>query len=205
MSTLATTMYETHHHPFTTTTMQGGLQQQAPADDEQYITTFFCRALYDYQSQDSSSLSFQKDDVIEVLTQLESGWWDGLLGDERGWFPSNYVTVISDEQAEAALSGSEYSSSQPTDMSDTLTAGRSVANGSEWMDDDIDQSRNGLYEDLGNATLDESSTPYNDFWMPQVTPEGAVSFWSARHLAIEYLMRSYSDLLREYSNWANLS
>ncbi|KAI5835257.1 SH3-domain-containing protein, partial [Schizophyllum commune Tattone D] len=51
----------------------------------------FCKALYDYEAQDPSALSFKRGDIIEVLTQQPSGWWDGLLGDERGWFPSNYV------------------------------------------------------------------------------------------------------------------
>ncbi|KAJ7263986.1 SH3 domain-containing protein, partial [Mycena haematopus] len=52
----------------------------------------FCRALYNYDAQDGNScLSFRQNDILEVLTQKPSGWWDGLLGDERGWFPSNYV------------------------------------------------------------------------------------------------------------------
>ncbi|GBB99424.1 hypothetical protein RclHR1_03520004 [Rhizophagus clarus] len=55
------------------------------------------RALYDFNSNDSSSLSFKRDDIIQVLTQLESGWWDGLCNGERGWFPSNYVTVYEEE------------------------------------------------------------------------------------------------------------
>jgi SH3 domain len=73
---------------------------------DEFILTFFCRALYDHQTNDPSYLSFRRDDIIEVLTQQESGWWDGLLGDERGWFPSNYVILISDEEAEAALADS---------------------------------------------------------------------------------------------------
>ena len=94
--------------------------QTQGAGDEQFISTFFCRALYDYQTNDSSSLSFRKGDVIEVLTQLESGWWDGLLNDERGWFPSNYVTMISDPEAEAALNGSEYPGSQASLPDDSM-------------------------------------------------------------------------------------
>ncbi|KAF8630943.1 hypothetical protein AX17_005300 [Amanita inopinata Kibby_2008] len=70
-----------------------------PEVDEPY-QTLFCRALYDYESQDNSALSFQRGDIIEVLSQQPSGWWDGLLGDDRGWFPSNYVLVISEEEAE---------------------------------------------------------------------------------------------------------
>jgi son of sevenless len=60
--------------------------------------SFFVRALYDFTASDNSSLSFRKDDIIEVLTQLPSGWWDGLLGEARGWFPSNYVEQIDDKE-----------------------------------------------------------------------------------------------------------
>ena len=80
---------------------------QQQAEEEQFLSTFFCRALFDYQTDNDSSLSFRRDDIIEVLTRLESGWWDGLLGQERGWFPSNYVTVISDQEADAALAAAE--------------------------------------------------------------------------------------------------
>ena len=63
--------------------------------------SFFVQAQYAFSSTDNSSLSFAKDDVIEVLTQLPSGWWDGLLGLRRGWFPSNYVRRIEAWEAEA--------------------------------------------------------------------------------------------------------
>lgn len=35
------------------------------------------KALYAYESNDPSSLSFKPDAIIDVLAQLESGWWDG--------------------------------------------------------------------------------------------------------------------------------
>ncbi|CAH1766356.1 10207_t:CDS:2, partial [Entrophospora sp. SA101] len=60
-------------------------------------SAFFVRALYDFNSETHSSLSFRKNDKIQVLTQLESGWWDGLCNGHRGWFPSNYVTTENDE------------------------------------------------------------------------------------------------------------
>ena len=150
-------------------------QHEESASDEQYITTFFCRALYDYQTHDSSSLSFQRDDVIEVLTRLESGWWDGLLGDERGWFPSNYVAVISDEEVEAALTGSEYSGQHTESLAQSSNSTITQSYSANWLDEDLgSDSRNGFIE-LANAALDQGSTPANDFWMPQVTPEGMVS------------------------------
>lgn len=54
------------------------------------------RALYPFQSTDRSSLCFKKGETIEVLSQLESGWWDGWSNGQRGWFPSNYVEIIED-------------------------------------------------------------------------------------------------------------
>ncbi|KIJ54796.1 hypothetical protein M422DRAFT_200705 [Sphaerobolus stellatus SS14] len=77
-----------------------GVVDQAGYDQTHYLTGVFCRALYDYQSNDASSLSFHRGDIIEVLTQLESGWWDGLLNDERGWFPSNYVSIMNEQDLE---------------------------------------------------------------------------------------------------------
>ncbi|KAA8913089.1 ras guanine nucleotide exchange factor domain-containing protein [Sphaerosporella brunnea] len=39
----------------------------------------FVRALYDYSTDDPTSLSFRAGDVIQVLKQLDSGWWDGIV------------------------------------------------------------------------------------------------------------------------------
>ncbi|KAG1453918.1 hypothetical protein G6F56_007448 [Rhizopus delemar] len=37
-------------------------------------------------------------DSIDVLTKLDSGWWDGWCHGERGWFPSNYVQEDTPEE-----------------------------------------------------------------------------------------------------------
>jgi son of sevenless-like protein len=179
MATL--TIHGGHHPGFVNNSTNVGTQSlglQVPANDDQYITTFFCRALYDYQTNDASSLSFHRGDIIEVLTQLESGWWDGLLGDERGWFPSNYVAVISDEEAEALLSASEISAVPH------LASGESVGDLSQaamseqdrrWLEAEMEHAsgQGGLLE-LANATMESPSQP-SDFWMPQVTPDGQAS------------------------------
>jgi len=54
----------------------------------------FVRARFDFQASDPSALNFKSGDVIEVITRLQSGWWDGMLGRRRGWFPSNYVEEV---------------------------------------------------------------------------------------------------------------
>jgi len=63
----------------------------------------YVRALYDCRSYYPTALSFQKGDMIQVISQLESGWWDGDINGVRGWFPSNYcqtTTILEDVSEE---------------------------------------------------------------------------------------------------------
>ena len=56
-----------------------------------YDSRVFVRAVFDFDSDDPSALTFASGDVIEVITMLDSGWWDGVIDERRGWFPSNFV------------------------------------------------------------------------------------------------------------------
>lgn len=58
---------------------------------------YIVRAQFDFDASDPSALSFKSGDVIEVYTMLESGWWDGMLDGRRGWFPSNFVEELNEE------------------------------------------------------------------------------------------------------------
>lgn len=188
MATVVAPMYSGHHHTFlhsssraatlTTSVSQPQQVQQQEQDvlDDQF-TTLFCRALYDYEAQDASALSFRRNDIIEVLTQQPSGWWDGLLGDERGWFPSNYVTVISDEEAELAFSGSEFSN--PDGMvavGDISLRGGAQGENEEWLDNEITLGTG--MPGVATVAATGPSQP-SDFWMPDVAPDGQVRRWVA--------------------------
>lgn len=69
------------------------------------------RAMYDYESEDPTNLVFKKDDVIQVLAQLESGWWAGHCDGRQGWFPSNYVQVIGEDELDSQDEDLDVSSS----------------------------------------------------------------------------------------------
>jgi len=43
-------------------------------------------------------LKFKKGDLMQVVSQLESGWFDAFFGEVRGWIPGNYVTVASESE-----------------------------------------------------------------------------------------------------------
>uniref|UniRef100_S4R897 Myosin IE n=1 Tax=Petromyzon marinus TaxID=7757 RepID=S4R897_PETMA len=55
-----------------------------------------CRALYPYDAQDTDELSFNANEVIDVLREVTdpSGWWTGRLRNKQGLFPGNYVEKL---------------------------------------------------------------------------------------------------------------
>ncbi|RXK38140.1 hypothetical protein M231_04601 [Tremella mesenterica] len=90
------------HQPHQPGQNHGGpiITQQPPydtiAEDEE--PAYFVRARFDFASSDPSALSFKEGDIIEVIQMLESGWWDGLLNGKRGWFPSNFVQEVDEDE-----------------------------------------------------------------------------------------------------------
>ncbi|XP_034265184.1 unconventional myosin-Ie isoform X2 [Pantherophis guttatus] len=53
-----------------------------------------CRALYAYDAQDTDELSFNANDIIDLLREDPSGWWTGRLRGKQGLFPNNYVSKM---------------------------------------------------------------------------------------------------------------
>nr|XP_002123389.1 growth arrest-specific protein 7 [Ciona intestinalis] len=61
-----------------------------------------CKALYSYDGSgggEITTLQFDPGDVIKLLFSGENGWWEGEIGDKRGWFPASYVSKLEDEEA----------------------------------------------------------------------------------------------------------
>ncbi|XP_036377073.1 unconventional myosin-If [Megalops cyprinoides] len=53
-----------------------------------------CRALYQYVGQDVDEISFEINDIIDLLSEDPSGWWRGRFQGREGLFPGNYVEKI---------------------------------------------------------------------------------------------------------------
>ncbi|EGT34766.1 hypothetical protein CAEBREN_17699 [Caenorhabditis brenneri] len=52
-------------------------------------------ALWDYQAADDTEISFDPDDIITDIDQVDSGWWKGRAPNGRiGLFPANYVKLL---------------------------------------------------------------------------------------------------------------
>ncbi|KAJ3122260.1 hypothetical protein HK100_012067 [Physocladia obscura] len=55
------------------------------------------KALYQFDAEGPGELSIRKGDIINVMEELDEGWWIGELADgsgRQGMFPANYCEVI---------------------------------------------------------------------------------------------------------------
>jgi len=134
----------------------------------------YVRALYDYDADDQTSLSFRKGDIIQVLTQLESGWWDGVINDVRGWFPSNYCAVLSGPDDTGELGSESH------DESDT--SADSGADEDEFEENEEDLDSDGNHRDEDSDLPIEGAGPRDQeeaaFWIPQATPDGRLFYFN---------------------------
>ncbi|EJW79397.1 SH3 domain-containing protein [Wuchereria bancrofti] len=52
-------------------------------------------ALWDYQAADETEISFNPNDIITEVDQIDEGWWRGRAPDGKyGLFPANYVSLL---------------------------------------------------------------------------------------------------------------
>lgn len=131
----------------------------------------YVRALYNYEADDHTSLSFRQGDIIQVLTQLESGWWDGVINDVRGWFPSNYCTLMNDEDEDEEYGHNEQDESDASAGSGT--------EGEEYEDDEeSDRGREDHEAELPIDGGDEDNQEEAAFWIPQATPDGRLFYFN---------------------------
>lgn len=136
----------------------------------------YVRALYDYEADDRTSLSFHEGDVIQVITQLESGWWDGVINGVRGWFPSNYCQVIANP--EDALEGKQNGTTGDADDGDEEEEEEEAE---EFEDQYEEESADSERDEMTQLPMEGTSNNERtraDFWIPQATPDGRLFYFN---------------------------
>ncbi|XP_069506360.1 unconventional myosin-Ie-like isoform X2 [Ambystoma mexicanum] len=53
-----------------------------------------CRALFAYDAQDTDELSFNANDILDIVKEDPTGWWLGRIRGKEGMFPGNYVEKL---------------------------------------------------------------------------------------------------------------
>uniref|UniRef100_A0A673MP33 Osteoclast-stimulating factor 1 n=1 Tax=Sinocyclocheilus rhinocerous TaxID=307959 RepID=A0A673MP33_9TELE len=65
-----------------------------PAKKGEAIRKKRCKAAFSYTPQNEDELELKIGDVIEVLGEVEEGWWEGFLNGRSGMFPSNFTKEL---------------------------------------------------------------------------------------------------------------
>ncbi|XP_069838249.1 GRB2-related adapter protein [Dendropsophus ebraccatus] len=63
-------------------------------DEEEKKKKQYVQAQYNFFSEKSADLSFQRGDVIEVVENSDPNWWRGRISGRIGLFPRNYVQPV---------------------------------------------------------------------------------------------------------------
>uniref|UniRef100_UPI003AB09A09 SH3 domain-containing kinase-binding protein 1 n=1 Tax=Centroberyx gerrardi TaxID=166262 RepID=UPI003AB09A09 len=91
-----------------------------------------CKAAFSYMPQNEDELELKIGDVIEIIAEVEEGWWEGVLHGKTGMFPSNFTREILAESdtppldtptSQEELRSSRTSESQPIRMRDGTGSG----------------------------------------------------------------------------------
>ncbi|XP_061522561.1 SH3 domain-containing kinase-binding protein 1 isoform X3 [Phycodurus eques] len=65
-----------------------------PAKKGEQIRKRRCKAAFSYVPQHEDELELKIGDIIEILAEVEEGWWEGVLNGKSGMFPSNFTKEI---------------------------------------------------------------------------------------------------------------
>lgn len=131
----------------------------------------FVKALYDYDADDRTSLSFRQGDIIQVITQLESGWWDGVINGVRGWFPSNYCAVVQRPSDDVDV---DRHGGEGDDDHDARSLG-----GTDYTNSDTESlSGNDTILPIERTHADAAREEEAAFWIPQATPDGRLFYFN---------------------------
>ncbi|KAF1815220.1 guanine-nucleotide dissociation stimulator CDC25 [Eremomyces bilateralis CBS 781.70] len=135
----------------------------------------YVRALYDYDADDRTSLSFRQGDIIQVITQLESGWWDGVVNEVRGWFPSNYCAVVSRLPMDFV---DEHGHADGGDDGDIDEETREEFSEDGYDDAESDGNLKDRDTTLPIEGGDDKDQEEAAFWIPQATPDGRLFYYN---------------------------
>ncbi|XP_077365279.1 SH3 domain-containing kinase-binding protein 1 isoform X2 [Festucalex cinctus] len=65
-----------------------------PAKKAEQIRKRRCKAAFSYVPQHEDELELKIGDIIEIVAEVEEGWWEGVLNGKSGMFPSNFTKEI---------------------------------------------------------------------------------------------------------------
>ena len=139
----------------------------------------YVQALYNYEADDRTSLSFRQGDIIQVITQLESGWWDGVINGVRGWFPSNYCALVTgpdDGRGDGRGNGENGEGTGEMDEGEEEDSEDQY----EYDDDEEEEVNDDPSPGLPLEGTEKTDLEEAAFWVPQATPDGRLFYFNTQ-------------------------
>ncbi|XP_039385066.1 SH3 domain-containing kinase-binding protein 1 isoform X6 [Mauremys reevesii] len=66
-----------------------------------------CQVAFSYMPQNEDELELKVGDIIEVMGEVEEGWWEGILHGKTGMFPSNFIKELSVDSEDVEIAQEE--------------------------------------------------------------------------------------------------
>ncbi|XP_050792536.1 SH3 domain-containing kinase-binding protein 1 isoform X2 [Gopherus flavomarginatus] len=66
-----------------------------------------CQVAFSYMPQNEDELELKVGDIIEVMGEVEEGWWEGILHGKTGMFPSNFIKELSVDSDDVEIAQEE--------------------------------------------------------------------------------------------------
>ncbi|KAM9712530.1 SH3 domain-containing kinase-binding protein 1 isoform 2-T2 [Menidia menidia] len=64
-----------------------------------------CKAAFSYVPQHEDELELKVGDLIDVIAEVEEGWWEGFLNGKTGMFPSNFTREVQTDPESSSSGG----------------------------------------------------------------------------------------------------
>ncbi|CAH2220608.1 SH3 domain-containing kinase-binding 1 isoform X2 [Pelobates cultripes] len=96
-----------------------------------------CQVAFSYMPQNEDELELKVGEIIEVLGEVEEGWWEGVLNGKTGMFPSNFIkdimmeTEIGNFEDQPIKQGFRDTAGSESDGGDSKSEGTNGISGAE--------------------------------------------------------------------------
>ncbi|KAM9840157.1 CD2-associated protein [Aulostomus maculatus] len=100
----------------------GGFQPQPPPATAKKPKKRQCKVLFDYQPQNEDELELKVGEIIDIIEEVEEGWWSGIFNSKSGLFPSNFVKELDTMKEDGESNDTTADETDGSGMESTATS-----------------------------------------------------------------------------------
>ncbi|KAE9554015.1 hypothetical protein FO519_002775 [Halicephalobus sp. NKZ332] len=70
------------------------LPQKTEPPPSAAATKASCKAIYDFKAENPGELELKEGQIIELVSQIDENWYEGMINGKSGFFPVTYVQIL---------------------------------------------------------------------------------------------------------------